>query len=324
MHRFTPDSSDSYSDIAPPVLDLLQDDKPYIKELSACNTASHVNYMTEAMYFPLAQTFSQTPSGSDTTIATEQQEDPVAYRQWASRLQDFTPPSTDSDSTTISAKSIALRSSTRQLLEILPNPGEGPGSGSDTLSNRDEFAIWRSAPHQPQDAVDDASSVSTGVLHGARQGLALAPVDYVLSILPLPEADAVSIPSSTPSLASDSLGSDYDDLQSLAVQLETDHDLATTRDDYTAFSREAEQSETSIVQTEGSFSSHLPSQAFEGDTNASTSSYLSEVVVSRVPVNYAQLVGVEIVIPVRALDDPPDRNEDAAASLRSSETEQGY
>ena len=54
---------------------------------------------------------------------------------------------------------------------------------------------------------------------------------------------------------------------------------------------------------------------FEGDTVASTASYMLEVEVTRMGQRAPQVDGYLVEIPVRELDDPPDGSDDEAASL---------
>jgi len=55
--------------------------------------------------------------------------------------------------------------------------------------------------------------------------------------------------------------------------------------------------------------------SLEGDTVASTASYMSEVEVTRMGQRAPQVDGYLVEIPVRELDDPPDGSDDEAASL---------
>mmetsp|Transcript_24137 Transcript_24137/g.34595 ORF Transcript_24137/g.34595 Transcript_24137/m.34595 type:complete len:210 (+) Transcript_24137:4617-5246(+) len=61
--------------------------------------------------------------------------------------------------------------------------------------------------------------------------------------------------------------------------------------------------------------------AFEGNTVASTVSYMSEVEVMMLGHGTPQVEGYLLEIPVRELDDPPDGNVEEAASLGDNEIE---
>ena len=124
------------------------------------------------------------------------------------------------------------------------------------------------------------------------------------------DIDNNSIPSSFPSLTTRADSVQVDTEGWLPSQIETASPPVDEFDSDTAdrYSNEA-QSEWSYP----SFPRNNP--AYDGETVASTSSYLSEVEVAvglehRTP----QVVGFELDIPERELDDPPDRNLDAATS----------
>ena len=193
---------------------------------------------------------------------------------------------------------------TMQLLEILH-------------SHESDNSAWRSTPLQPPINMGDEPVAQPGATSGARQGMSLAPSEYLLLMRMQHDIDNNSISSSLPSLTT-GVGSVPDATEgSLPSQIETASNILDEFDSDIASRYGSE------AQSAGSYpGSPRNNPEYDGDTAASTSSYLSEVEVAvGLGNSIPQVVGFELVIPERELDDPPDRNLNAAASLYPSETE---
>ena len=250
-------------------------------------------------YLQLGQ---NTPDSLDTDNRWQADEG-IAFLERAVAQQELPPQSSlgGESSTDYDDGSIPSNIHTRQVLEIL-------------YSDESEGSVWRSTPLQPPNTMGAEPVAQLGLMSGARQGTSLAPSEYLLLMQLQQDVDTNSIASSVPSLTT-GVGSVPDTTEgSLSSRIEPVSNIGNEFD--------IDRYGSEVQSAESYLSSPWNNPDHDGDTADSTTSYLSEVELAVGLENgIPQVVGFELVIPERELDDPPDRNMDAAASLYPSETE---
>ena len=235
----------------------------------------------------------------------------------------------DSDSTIVTTLSSAPR------LEILPSPPGSTSSDSTTSSSVAGHYAWRSLVPLPSDP-DELGIELPPLLYGVQQGLSLSPAAYmeereVASVLEQAEdLDQDSIPDSMPSLSPGSILHLDEDSSSLStdvseeVQREDSGIEYPPGDDQEAiFESGDEYTYTSMDNSYHSYGEEAQEMQtaadmqWEGETVASTTSFVSRVEVYMNEEDSEHLVGYRSEIPIRELDDPPDEVGWEAASLSS-------
>jgi len=170
---------------------------------------------------------------------------------------------------------------------------------------------WRSGPPPPAtNEREDDPSILGGAPQGARKGLSVAPIAFLRLIIPPPASDDISLPASLPSLSSGTTRSGNPSILSHPSHVDEDAEFHSRigDDEGPLDFFQVDTQSTTEVQSDGSFtSSSRLSPGYEGDTTASTTSYLSEVLLfGRIDYGIPQVEGFELEIPERELDDPPD------------------
>ena len=238
---------------------------------------------------------------------------------WLSSLQISTPTSS-TDSSMEERLSFSYgdtsESCREQILDVLsPPPTDTSQSASSDISSAQ---VWRSLSLQPpQDSQEDPVLVPAQ-LNGARQGLSMSPLEFMATLLagePLPSQAAGTVDQeaaarSNPLHAQESSGESH--------SMEVDEGA----DQSTAYSSQG--STLSIYSDSLNGEAVGTNMDWDGDTSVSTTSTVSQIrVVCIEGLHRLQLEGHRLPIPLRELDDPPDRPIVVAASLdTASEIEQ--
>ena len=316
--------SSASSDVAPPSY---HSREICIEEITISNDVSGntIDFLPPRDFFQLAQDSSLSSQDSEIISCNDNL---LNHQDWNTGVWEFTPPSTDSDEHSLASREGYTSIVSRPFLQVL----QPPDTSSDSVAAQQ---VWRSLGAPPMEALDVPPPVP--LFYGVIQGLSISPAAYMARDVEAEpsndtSSDQISIPDSMPSLSPRSVEEAVEvvTLGERAIAPNNGNSIAdSASDDYAIYFDSGDStapnhsvgSEALDGEDTRSWQAEADGQ-WEGNTEASTRSFLSQVDVYRLDTNEFQLEGHVIEIPIRELDDPPDNRAEEAASLgRDSEIE---